>query len=154
MNGIGSIIGQILFIVSIIIIVIITYRLLKPFRYHRNRKWSTMMLKFSFLIYIAVFMVFVFWYIFVSKTLTFSAFNENTVSHLMNVFSKSSSSLVFQQENRWVYYILIIIDILLALPVLAILIRRKIKKRIWFNIIFTIVNFFMSTYLIYYLVSK
>lgn len=154
MNGIGSIIGQILFIISIIIVLVIIYKLLKPFRYHRNRKWSTMMLKFSFLVYIAVFMVFVFWYIFVSKTLTFSAFNENTVTHLMRGLSQSQSSKVFQQENSWVYMLLIMIDIFLVLPVLAILIRRKIKKRIWFNTLFSIVNLLMSTYLIYYLVSK
>ena len=154
MSNITSIVGQILFILSSIIVLFIVYKLVKPFRFHRKRKWSTMVFKLSFLVYLLVGLFFIYWYLFIGKNSSYSAFNENVAIHISQLFGDPKSVKLGTQGMGLAHVFLFLIDISIVLPVIAILVRRKIKKRLFFNSFFTAFNLMVVIYLLFYIGSK
>jgi uncharacterized membrane protein YhaH (DUF805 family) len=114
----------ILFVVSIII--------LRPFRVHKRRRASTMILKISFLLYLANFLIFTYLLLFGNKII------DETNQPYDSIFN--------------IYFIIFLTATLV--PNIGIMIRRKIKKnRVEYNILFTIVNFLYALYLLFLIVS-
>lgn len=111
----------ILFIVFLLTF-IMAYNYVKPFRINRKRKYSTLSLKLSYLIYLIFLLVFVF---------LFLLFGADKVEY------RITDSLFFG------------VLILLFLPNIGILIRRKIKNiRIIYNYLFSVINIVATYYLI------
>jgi len=111
----------ILFIVFLLTF-IMAYNYLKPFRINRKRKYSTLSLKLSYLIYLIFLLLFVF---------LFLLFGADKVEY------RITDSVFFG------------VLILLFLPNIGILIRRKIKKiRTIYNYLFTTINIVATYYLL------
>jgi len=110
-----------LFIVFLLTL-IMAYNYVKPFRINRKRKYSTLFLKLSYLIYLIFLLVFVF---------LFLLFGADKVEY------RITDSVFFG------------VLLLLFLPNIGILIRRKIKNiRIIYNYIFTAINLTATYYLL------
>jgi len=111
----------ILFIVFLLTF-IMAYNYVKPFLINRKRKYSTLSLKLSYLIYLIFLLVFVF---------LFLLFGADKVEY------RITDSVFFG------------VLILLFLPNIGILIRRKIKNvRIIYNYLFSVINIVATYYLI------
>ena len=111
----------ILFIVFLLTF-IMAYNYLKPFRINRKRKYSTLSLKLSYLIYLIFLLFFVF---------LFLLFGADKVEY------RITDSVFFG------------VLILLFLPNIGILIRRKIKNiRTIYNYLFTTINIVATYYLL------
>jgi hypothetical protein len=120
---------QFFFLIGYIILYIVTLIILKPLRIHRRRQKSTVLLKLSYLLYLASFMVFTYLLLFGKRILSSK---DQPYSSLFNIhfFFFLTSTLV---------------------PNLGIMIRRRItQNRIQYNLLMGIVNllyFFYLTYL-------
>lgn len=132
MGGFFQNVFQFFFIVGYAIILVISIIILKPFRIHRKRPVSTITLKTSFLVHMVCFLVFTYLLLFGKKVLEESDVPFDT---LFNVHF-----LIFLTAA--------------IIPVLGIMIRRSInKKRIEYNVVFTVINIGYSIYLLYAIVS-
>ncbi len=108
-----------IYITVFLIVFITAWTSLKPFKLHRKRKISTLALKLSYLIYLAVYMIFIFVLIF-------------------NPENKINSQDI---SEKWLKFYLAIFLMITLIPNLGILIRRKVKKdRDKFNITFSVFN--------------
>ena len=113
---------HILLFIVFLLTFIMAYNYIKPFLINRKRKYSTLSLKLSYLIYLFFLLVFVF---------LFLLFGADKVEY------RITDSMFF------------VVLVLLFLPNIGILIRRKIKNvRIIYNYVFSIINIVATYYLI------
>jgi cytochrome c biogenesis factor len=124
---------QSFFLLGYISLYVISIAILRPFRPHRFRKKSTVAIKISYLIYLAIFLSFTYLVLFGNNTETKGLepgehfFNDHFVLFL-------SATIV---------------------PNIGITIRRKVQKnRTQFNILFTLLNTLFIMYLSFLMVSK
>lgn len=123
---------QIFFLIGYCILFIVTVIILKPFRYHKRRQKSTIFLKFSYLLYMASFLVFTYLLLFGKKQTNVS---EQPYESLFNV--------------HFLFFLTSTI-----IPNVGIMIRRKIKSnRVEYNILVAIINLLYFIYLIYLCIS-
>ena len=133
MNNFFQLLLHLIFIATFLFIFIIAVIILKPFRIHRKRKVSTIAIKLSYLLYLAVFLGFVYLVLF---------FADNTVSE----------EEAMEVNTSAIYYIIVLIAFFL--PNIGIMIRRRFKKkRIGYNYIITILNFLTIISLVFLLSS-
>jgi len=123
---------QTFFLIGYAILFVVTILILQPFRYHRRRLKSTILLKFSYLLYLASFLAFTYLLLFGKKEITESEKAFETLFNIHFLFFLTST----------------------IVPNVGIMIRRKIKKnRVDFNIVVSIINMIYFTYLVYLCVS-
>jgi uncharacterized membrane protein YhaH (DUF805 family) len=107
---------------------IVTIIILKPFRYHRRRSKSTIVLKFTYLLFLASFMVFTYLLLFGKKEIRESEQPYETLFNVHFLFFLTST----------------------IIPNVGIMIRRNIKKnRIEYNILVSLINIIYFCYLAY-----
>lgn len=121
-----------IFLIGFLFIFFLAIVLTKPLNYHSNRKYSTAFLKFSYLLYLAMFLIFTFIFIFNSSKSVF--YLENPTN-----------------TNGIIYFSLILVSF--SVPNVAIMARRKVKRRLEYNIGFGIANIIFSGYL-WFLIEK
>lgn len=119
---------HIILLIVFLLTYILAYHYVKPFLINRKRKYSTLSLKLTYLIYLAFLLVFVF---------LFLLFGADKVEY------RISDSLFFG------------VLILLFLPNIGILMRRAIKTgRVVYNYIFSLINIGASYYLVFKLIEN
>ena len=129
MNNFFQFLLHFIFIATFLFVFIIAIIILKPFRLHRKRKVSTILLKISYLLYLAFFLGFVYLVLF---------FTDNEVS----------TEEVMENGTSVIYYIIVLIAFFL--PNIGIMIRRKFKeKRGVFNYTVTVMNLVVILALIF-----
>ena len=131
-NAISTYQGMI-FLTILTIIYALVVRWIKPLRVHKKRKLSTISLKSSYLIYLAIYFIYIYMFLF-----------------------SNSSRLVNEHitEARGRYYTTLFI-VLTLVPNLAILIRRQIHKhRGTFNIMFTVINSLFIIWILFLFFNK
>lgn len=123
---------QIFFLIGYCILFIVTVIILKPFRYHKRRLKSTVFLKFSYLLYMASFLVFTYLLLFGEKE---SDISDQPYESLFNI--------------HFLFFLTSTI-----IPNVGIMIRRKIKNnRVEYNILVGIINLLYFFYLGYLSIS-
>lgn len=128
MNHFFQGIFQFFFLVGYIILYIVSIIILRPFRIHHKRKISTIALKVSYLLYLAIFLIFTYLLLFGKKELQD---DEEPYNTLFNI-----------------HFLLFLTSTLI--PNLGIMIRKGIKKnRMEYNIIFAAINCMYMIYLIF-----
>ncbi len=133
MGGFFHSVFQVFFLIGYVLIFVVTIIILRPFRIHRRRMKSTMVLKISYLLYQASFLIFTYLLLFGNKEL---AEDEQPYDTLFNVHF-----LLFLTAT--------------VLPNLGIMIRKRIKKnRIEYNITVALVNSVYFIYLLYLCFSR
>ncbi len=124
---------HLVFIATFIFLYVVSIIILRPFRVHRKRPVSTIALKTSYLLYLAVFLILSYMVLFHSGTPPET--DEPAESHYLTF-----------------YYSLVIFAFFV--PNLAIMIRRKIRKfRKQYNVAFTAVNILVTLSLAYMIFS-
>ncbi|HLO58091.1 MAG TPA: hypothetical protein VK179_05085 [Bacteroidales bacterium] len=119
---------QTFFLIGYCILYIVTIIILKPFRYHRRRSKSTIVLKFTYLLFLASFMVFTYLLLFGKKEIRQSEQPYETLFNIHFLFFLTST----------------------IIPNVGIMIRRKIKKnRIEYNVLISLINIIYFCYLAY-----
>jgi uncharacterized membrane protein YqaE (UPF0057 family) len=117
-----------IFIVAFLFIYIIAIILLKPARLHAKRIYSTAFLKYSYLIYLALFLLFTYLFLFYKEDLFF--YFEDA-----------------DDPRSTVHFIMLLLCFFI--PNIGVLIRRKIKSRTIYNVILTVINFAFCGYIIF-----
>jgi hypothetical protein len=122
-----------IFIAAFLLIYIIAIIILKPFRVHRKRPVSTILLKASYLIYLACFLLMAYLILFFSaSTEPAEEIDEDRILNLLTVFS------VFA----------------FFIPNIGIMIRRRIISwRITFNYIAAALNFIIALGMIWFIID-
>jgi hypothetical protein len=121
-----------IFIAAFLFIYVIAILLLKPMRFHVKRKYSTAALKFSYLIYLAVFLIFTYLFLFYKDNMFF--YFEDP-----------------EDPRSTIHFVMLLLGFFI--PNIGILIRRKFKHRKVYNLIFSFINFSFAVY-IWYLIQK
>ena len=117
------------FIVTFIFLFVVSIVILRPFRIHRHRPRSTIALKLSYLLYLAIFLL---------------------LSYLVLFFSGPPPEPNETNSDPYfnVYYVIMIIAFLI--PNIAIMFRRKIKSfRLAYNYLVTGLNIIIALSLVY-----
>ena len=128
MNGFLNFLLHFIFIVTFLFLYVVSIIILRPFRFHRKRPYSTIIFKSSYLAYLAVFLSLAYLVLFFSASETIEG---------------DEDSILFK-----IYYGITIFSFIV--PNLSIMFRRKIKRlRRSYNIIFSIVNFLVIIALIF-----
>ncbi len=122
-----------IFIAAFLLIYIIAIIILKPFRIHRKRPLSTILIKASYLIYLACFMLMAYLILFFSATAEPSEdVDEERILNVLTVFSV----LAF------------------FIPNIGIMIRRRINTwRVPYNYVVTTLNILISLGLIWFIMD-
>jgi hypothetical protein len=107
---------------------IIVIAILKPLQYHQKRKNSTAGLKITYLIYLAIVLIFTYRFIFHQ--------------------GHSKFNLQDPDDPRAILHFSLVL-IGFFIPNLGILLRRKIKERTIYNIAMSIVNVIITLYLLF-----
>ncbi|HAN18588.1 MAG: hypothetical protein A2X13_13835 [Bacteroidetes bacterium GWC2_33_15] len=116
-----------LLIIVFLIIYILAFIIVKPFLINHKRKISTLSLKISFLVYLAVLLVCVYLFMFFGP-----------------------SDLEYQLSNLF----FIILLICLFIPNLGILLRRNVNKyRVEYNFAFSLINGIIAAFMLYKLIQ-
>lgn len=124
---------QVIFIIGYLLVFVISIIILRPFRLHKKRRKSTISIKFSYIFYLAIFLIFTYLLLFGDKEL---AEDEKPYDTLFNG-----------------YFLLFLTSTIV--PNVGIMLRKKVqKKRIRYNIIFTIVNSLYFLFLLYLCLSR
>lgn len=121
-------ISKVMFITAGLFVFVLAYLLLKPFRLHVKRPYSTALLKISYLIYLAVALVF---------TYEFMFYNGEKVLYLEDI----------NDPRATLHFIMVMLS--LFFPNAAILLRRNIQKRQYFNPAASVVNIACMLYYLY-----
>ena len=133
MGGIFQNVFQVFFLIGYVLLFIISFFILRPFRIHRRRKKSTISLKISYLLYLFVFLLFTYLLLFGNKEL-----DENEIPH----------------DSLFNIHFLLLLTATIV-PNIGIMTRKKIKRsRVKYNVIFTIVNIIYFLYLVYLCLKK
>ncbi len=77
---------QTFFLIGYVILYIVTILILQPFRYHRRRLKSTILLKMSYLLYLASFLAFTYLLLFGKKEITDSEKPYDTLFNIHFLF--------------------------------------------------------------------
>jgi hypothetical protein len=129
MNNFFQFLLHFIFIATFLFVYIIAIIILKPLRLHRKRKVSTIALKFSYLIYLAFFLAFVYLVLF---------FADNEVNTEENI----------QNGTFAIYYVIVLVSFFI--PNIGIMIRRRFKKhRGTYNYLVSIINFMIIMALVF-----
>lgn len=132
MGGFFHGIFQFFFLVGYIILFIVSIIILRPFRVHKRRRTSTIVLKLSYLIFLALFLVFTYMLLFGKKVIDENAQPFDTI---FNVYF-----LIFLSST--------------IVPNLGIMLRRRIKKkRAEYNVLFILINLIYALYLLFLILS-
>lgn len=123
---------KVIFIIGYFLIFIISIIILKPFRLHKRRKISTLSLKLSYLLYLLVFLIFTYLLLFGKKTIDIDDIPYDTIFNIHFIIFLSST----------------------IIPNAGIMLRKKIKNRVPYNIFFTIINLIYFVYLLFLIISK
>lgn len=121
-----------LFLVTFIFIYFMAVILVRPLNYHAKRKYSTAYLKFTYLAYLAIFLIFTYLFIFNSNKSPFNMENPNDSRGIM-------------------YFTLILLSFFV--PNITILARRRVKRRVEYNIWVGSLNILFSIFL-WFLIDK
>ena len=122
MNNFFQFLVRLLAVGGLSMIFVIAFVLLQPSRVHRRRKISTPLLKISYLIYLAIFLIFIYFLMFTEKDLQ-GYFNE------VNYFLTAMAGL---------------------LPTIGMLLRRKIHRgRPYYNYFLSALNFVIVVFIIW-----
>ena len=133
MGGFFHSVFQVFFLIGYVLIFVVTIIILRPFRIHRRRMKSTIVLKISYLLYQISFLVFTYLLLFGNKEL---AEDEQPYDTLFNI-----------------HFMLFLTATIL--PNLGIMIRKRIKRnRIEYNITVTLINILYFIYLLYLCFSR
>jgi len=118
---------RLVFIAAFLLLYLIAIIILKPMRFHVKWKYSTIALKFSYLIYLAIFLIF---------------------TYLFMFYNGGSASIYLEdpEDPRAMLHFSILL-LAFIIPNTGILIRRKIRWRKEFNIIMSIINLIFGYYL-------
>jgi hypothetical protein len=121
------------FLIGYLVLYVVSVIILKPFRIHRHRPKSTISLKLSYLVFLAVFLVFTYLLLFGEKVLDEEDLPYDTLFNIHFLLFLSST----------------------IIPNMGIMIRRSIRsKRILYNIILTAINLIYISYLLYCIITK
>ncbi len=132
MGGFFHGIFQFFFLVGYIILYIVSIIILRPFRIHKRRRGSTISIKVSYLIFLALFLAFTYMLLFGDKVIDE---NDQPYDSIFNIYF-----LIFLSAT--------------IVPNVGIMIRRRIKKnRVEYNIMFTLVNLLYALYLLFLIAS-
>jgi len=128
MDGFINFFLHFFFIATFTVLIVISFLILRPFRIHRTRMYSTIALKLSYLLYLIVFILLVYLVLF---------YSDIPVSE-----EPWADTLIMKLS-----YVVILVSFFV--PNIAIMLRRKVSKfRHEYNIFFTIVNILLSLALI------
>ena len=126
MNNFFQMVMHLIFIASFSFFFVLAVILLKPLRFHKKRKISTAAFKFSYLFYLAVFLVFAYLFLFY-REIPQEEFEEN-----LPKIDIESVLILFS----------------FFVPNVSMLLRRKFKKmRTQYNYIFSVINILITMYL-------
>ena len=118
--------NQIFLIIIFLILYVVVYIYLKPFKYHTKYKNSTLLLKLSYLGYLLIAMI----------LLCYNLFFTN--KSLYNTDGSITGS--------YVYIVILLMLVGYIVPNIGILIRRKIKNRENYNNIFSMINISVAAF--------
>ncbi|MCK4853394.1 MAG: hypothetical protein KAT31_04015 [Bacteroidales bacterium] len=107
MNNFFQFLLHFIFIATFLFVYVIAIILLKPFRLHRKRKVSTVILKISYLVYLAFFLAFVYLVLFFAD-------------------SEVNTEEIMDDGTSVIYYIIVLVSFFI--PNIGIMIRRRFKK--------------------------
>ncbi|MBN1950415.1 MAG: hypothetical protein JW801_04375 [Bacteroidales bacterium] len=125
---------QFFFLVGYIILFIVSIIILRPFRVHKRRRVSTMSIKLSYLIFLALFLSFTYMLLFGPKS------TENT-------------DTTNEPEFFNVYFLIFLSSTII--PNIGIMIRRRIKKkRVEYNFSLTVINLMYAAYLLFLILTE
>ncbi len=128
MGGFFHGIFQFFFLVGYIILFTVSIIILRPFRVHKRRRNSTVSLKISYLLFLALFLVFTYLLLFGNKII---GEEDQPYDSIFNIYF-----LIFLTST--------------IVPNVGIMVRRRIKKnRVEYNAMFTIVNMLYALYLLF-----
>lgn len=120
MNSFTNFLLHFIFIAVFVVLIVVSITVLKPFRVHQKRPYSTMSLKISYLLYLIAFISLAFMILFYAD--------------IPEEPDLGGSDIIMTLS-----YIIIILSFFI--PNLAIMLRRKAKKiRQLYNVVFTVVN--------------
>jgi hypothetical protein len=132
MGGFFHGIFQFFFLLGYIILFIVSILILRPFRVHKRRKISTIFLKNSYLLFLGHFLVFTYLLLFGNK-------KPNETDQLY--------------DSLFNIYFLIFLSATIV-PNIGIMIRRRIKKkRVEYNMLFTVINSLYALYLLFLIIT-
>jgi len=124
---------QTFFLISYVLLFVISVIILKPFYLHAHRRYSTMALKISYLIYLLSFLVFTYLLLFGEKVLNGEIMPYQTLFNIHFLFFLSS----------------------VIIPNGGIMLRKKVKRnRREYNLVFTLINIVYFSYLSFLIFSK
>lgn len=119
---------QLFFMMGYLILLVISIIILRPFRVHKKRPVSTISLKFSYLVFLLLFLSFTYLLLFGEKELNEEQIPYDTLFNRHFLFFLSST----------------------IIPNVGIMLRKQIKrKRVIYNIAFTLVNLIYAAYLLW-----
>jgi hypothetical protein len=128
MNGFLQSAFQVFFVFAYLLLYVVSVIILQPFRIHHKRPLSTILIKVSYLIFLAVFLIFTYLLLFGTKQLKSEDVPFDTLFNIHFIFFASS----------------------ILIPNLGIMFRRRIKKRrVAYNLLVSFLNFLYITYLIF-----
>lgn len=123
---------SIFFLLGYIMIFIVAIIIIRPFRKHKQRLISTILLKLSYLFFLALFLVITYLLLFGNKNLNSGDNPYNSIFHIHSL----------------------LLLIAAVIPNAGIAIRKRVKKnRASYNIIFTMINLVLISYLLNLLIS-
>jgi hypothetical protein len=122
-----------IFIAAFLLIYIIAIIILKPFRIHRKRPVSTILLKASYLIYLACFLL---------------------MAYLILFFSASKEAAEDVDEEKILNMLTVFSIFAFFIPNIGIMIRRRITSwRITFNFVAAALNFIIALGMIWFILD-
>jgi len=122
-----------IFIAAFLLIYIIAIIILKPFRIHRKRPVSTILIKASYLIYLACFLL---------------------MAYLILFFSASSEPAEEVDEEKVLNTLTVFSIFAFFIPNIGIMIRRRIVNwRIPYNYVVTVLNIVISLIMIWFIMD-
>lgn len=122
-----------IFIAAFLLIYIIAIIILKPFRIHRKRPVSTILIKSSYLIYLACFLL---------------------MAYLILFFSSSAEPSEEVDEERVLNMLTIFSIFAFFIPNIGIMVRRRISTwRVSYNYIVTALNLLISLGMIWFILD-
>ncbi len=133
MNGFLNFLLHLIFIGTFIFLFVVSIIILRPFRVHRKRPVSTIALKTSYLLYLAVFLV---------------------LAYLVLFHAGEPPETEDPATDRYlnIYYVVVIIAFFV--PNIAIMVRRKISRfRKEYNVFFAVINVLITLSLSYIIYS-
>jgi len=122
-----------IFIAAFLLIYIIAIIILKPFRIHRKRPVSTILIKASYLIYLACFLL---------------------MAYLILFFSASSEPAEEVDEEKVLNTLTVFSIFAFFIPNIGIMIRRRIVNwRVPYNYVVTVLNIVISLIMIWFIMD-